>query len=158
MRALFLTMVATGLSLPARAEGQAIADLLAGIRDGGAWVGIPIQQGRGAISSTALPTAGLTLAGCLHVWPGHSGLWEIRAHDQVTDRTVELNVSPGVGAPFAHAFGMRAQVDLDFRWSEPRDTTLILWVGLELGGEASEEACEPRYRAGSSNRSVAPGR
>lgn len=143
-----LLLAAIWLALPLAAEAQAMADAMAGIRNGGGWVEIPIEAGEGTMSTMALPTLGMRLAGCMTVWPGHSGDFEIRAHERILDHVLEFTGKPGVGVPFAHTFGMRAQIDFDFHWSEPRDTTLLLWIGVDLSGGDGEEACEPKYAGG----------
>jgi hypothetical protein len=130
---------------------QEAGEVLSGIRNGGGWISIPIQGGVAEVSTGRLPSAGMTLVGCLNVWHGHSGEWQIRAHDTVSDSTVVVRATPGVGVPFSHTFGLSAQVDFDFRWSEPRDTTLLVWVGLAIG-KTKEEACEPTYGDGSPRR------
>ena len=137
------------LTVPAPVLAQAtgptagIGQLLTGMRDGGGWVGIPIEGGRGVFSTTTLPTAALSVAGCVNVWWGHSGSWEILAHESVLGSNLRIQAEPGVGVPFEHDFGMTAQVDFEFHWSEPRDTTLMLWVGLDPTLESPEEACDP---------------
>lgn len=144
MRGLFGGIVAIVLlSAPARGDAQVIADVLGMVRDGGGWVGIPIQTGVGTYRSGVLPTMGLSLNGCVQVAPGHSGDWKIAAHDRVTRDDLLLEAVPGVGVPFAHTFGLQAQIDFEIRWSEPRDTTLVLWVGLALGTDRAGAPCEP---------------
>ena len=138
-----LTLLLLAVASPA--QGQGVADVMAGLRAGGGWVGIPIENGRGTFSTVTVPTAMLELAGCVNVWYGHSGTWEIAARENGNGGTLQITAEPGVGVPFRHDFGLKAQVDVDFRWSEPRDTTLMLWVGLDLMGETGEDACEPRY-------------
>lgn len=136
--ALSLAITAPALS------AQESADVLAGLRNGGGWVSIPIVAGRGSMSTAQLPTMGMTLAGCMTVWPGHSGDFQIRAHETLADTTLVVNARPGVGVPFSHTFGAKAQLDFSFRWSEARDTTLVLWLGLAVG-RTQQEACEPAY-------------
>ena len=121
-----------------------VADVMEGLRNGGGWVSIPIQGGVGSARTPMLPSVGITLVGCVNVWEGHSGQWEMRAHDTVTDSVLVITAEPGVGVPFSHTFGLRAQVDFDVRWSEPRDTTLLLWIGLTIG-RTIEEACRPVF-------------
>ena len=144
-RALALALASICLAPPVLSEAQGVADVMGGIRDGGGWVEIPIEGGEGALSTMTMPSAGLRLAGCMTVWPGHSGEFEIRAHERILDHVLEFTAEPGVGVPFSHTFGMRAQIDFDFRWSEPRDTTLLLWIGLEFGERTTEQSCEPKY-------------
>lgn len=125
-------------------HAQETADVLDGLRSGGGWVSIPIEDGVGSARTATMPAMGLTVTGCLNVWMGHSGEFEIQAHDAVADSSLVMSAVPGVGIPFSHTFGMQAQVDFDFRWSEPRDTTLLLWVGLAIG-KTVEEACQPVF-------------
>jgi hypothetical protein len=133
------------LSAPAATAAQDMGTVMMGMRNGGGWVGIPIAQGKGSFSTITLPTAAMSIAGCLNVWWGHSGSFEIRAHESVLGSNLRIQAEPGVGVPFEHDFGMTAQVDFEFEWSEPRDTTLMLWVGLDPTLEAPEEACEPQH-------------
>lgn len=141
-------LVIACLATTVRAEGQVVSEVMSGIQNGGGWVEVPIQNGLGSMSTMTLPTIGLTLAGCITVWPGHSGSWVLGAHDRVSDATLELTAEPGVGELFSHTFGLQAQIDFDFRWSEARDTTLLMWVGLNRGGEGEDQSCEPRYAGG----------
>jgi hypothetical protein len=125
------------------AAAQPLDDVLAAIRDGGGWVSVPIVAGHGTASTLPLPTMGLTLTGCVRVWDGHSGRWEIHATETVADTTMIVTSSPGQGVPFSHTFGLRSQVEVDIMWSEPRDTTLFLWVGLK-GANDERDACVPK--------------
>lgn len=144
--AVLLLLAATA---PAVVEAQGVTDMMGSIRQGGGWVNVPIVAGHGSFRTPTVPSIGMTLQGCVNVWPGHSGAWEIEAKDNVLGETVEMSAEPGIGVPFAHTFGMRTQVDFDFRWSEPRDTTLYLWVGVDTRGEGPESVCEPPLEGGS---------
>ena len=147
-----LVLVAAALiAAPAQASAQdqaGVTDVLSGLRSGGGWVGIPIVAGEGSFSTVRVPTMALSIAGCVNVWYGHSGSWEIEAREQVLGSVLRIDAEPGIGVPFEHDFGMQAQVDIDFRWSEPRDTTLMLWVGVDLAGEGGEAVCDPDYGDG----------
>jgi hypothetical protein len=145
MRTPLLLLAVSTLALTARADAQVVSEVMAGLREGGGWVSIPIEDGYGTFSTVTLPTAGMTLKGCLNVWHGHSGSWTVEAHERLRDVIVTLDAEPGIGVPFEHEFGMRAQIDFDFRWSEPRDTTLMLWVGVDFFGEGGDDSCEPVY-------------
>ena len=102
---------------------------------------VPIEGGVGSFSTYTLPTLGMSLNGCVTVLEAHSGSWHIRAHERVADHVLEVEVEPGVGRMFSHTFGMRAKIDFEFRWSEPRDTTLVLWVGVDFGSEPEGGTC-----------------
>ena len=143
---LFALVVLVAAPIRASAQNQAgVADVLSGLRSGGGWVAIPIVEGVGSFSTVTVPTMALSLAGCVNVWYGHSGSWDIEAHEQMLGSMLRIEAEPGVGVPFEHDFGLQAQVDIDFRWSEARDTTLLLWVGIDLAGEGGESVCEPDY-------------
>lgn len=137
-------LVAAALLTAVPLHAQTTSDIMAGLRNGGGWAAIPIVQGEGRVRTGTLPTMGMTLAGCVNVWPGHSGSFEIHARDAVSDSVLVIEAHPGRGVPFSHTFGMQAQMDFGVRWTEPRDTTLTLWIGLAVG-KTPEEACEPVY-------------
>ncbi|MBM4183789.1 MAG: hypothetical protein FJ207_06120 [Gemmatimonadetes bacterium] len=124
-------------------QGQALDGVMAAIRNGGGWVSVDIRGGRGSASTLPLPTMGMTLSGCVNVWEGHSGRWRIRARDTVAEKTIETNSVPGQGVTFTHEFGLRSQLEVEFIWSEPRDTTLLLWVGLG-DAESDPDVCVPK--------------
>lgn len=148
---ILLLALSTALVLPNSAQGQS-GDLLRSIRQGGGWVAIPIAEGSGTMQSTVVPTLGLTLSGCVQVWPGHSGEWTLEARDPVNDGKLDVTTTPGRGVPFSYRTGARSQVDLQVRWSERRDTTLLLWVGLEGLSRDDRDACTPVYDEGSGGR------
>jgi len=128
---------------PTPGAGQSVGPLLEAIRQGGSWVNIPIEDGKGSVETAEVPTFGLELAGCARVWSGHSGTWTVEAADLVADRTFTATLDPDEAVRFRHRSGPRARLTVDVQWSEPRDTTLFLWVGL--GGEERRngDACEP---------------
>lgn len=126
-------------------ERPGVTDVLSGLRNGGGWVSIPILAGRGSFSTAHIPTMGLSVAGCVNVWPRHSGSWQFEIREQVLGSVLTIDAQPGVGVPFQHDFGMQAQVDVDFRWSENRDTTLMLWIGVSATGEINDSLCQPSY-------------
>ncbi len=125
------------------AEGQTVSDLLASVQRGGGWISVPIRNGTGHVSTATVPTMGATLSGCVHVWGGHSGDWAIEARDALGTGSLSMNAGPGESQPFRYTAGMRSRLEIDFAWSEPRDTTLFLWVGLARPNQAPEETCEP---------------
>jgi len=144
MRHLFISLTAILLIATDSAEAQSLTDVTSSIRDGGGWVAIAIEGGEGSYSSPRLPTLNLKLNGCVTVWDQLSGSWEIEATETVTGTKLLLSAEPGVGVSFTHQFGVQSQVDVSFRWSEPRDTTLLLWVGLTINPDGVDAVCEPR--------------
>jgi hypothetical protein len=143
--ALLLAAALVGFA-PAPAHGQMEA-VMAAIRNGGGWVSIDIQDGRGAAKTLPMPAMGMKLSGCMQVWEGNTGRWRIRAHDVVTDAIIEASSLPGEDVPFEHEFGLRTQLEVEFIWSEPRDTTLFLWVGLG-DAESDPDVCTPKGPSG----------
>ena len=143
MRLRTALFTAATLAVPVGLSGQGVGEMMSTLRAGGTWVTIPIVAGEGTYSTTTIPTATMTLNGCLNVWPGHSGSWEIDAVEKVQGASLEIEAEPGVGVPFRHQFGMTAQLDFDFRWSEARDTTLYIWVGVDMSGSGDASICEP---------------
>lgn len=138
----FLLLAATvGRATPLQAQG--LEAVMAAIRDGGGWVSVDIRGGRGTASTLPMPTMGMSLTGCVNVWEGNSGRWQIRARDTVAETTLETNSVPGQGVSFSHDFGLRTQLEVEFLWSEPRDTTLFLWVGLG-DAESDPDVCIPK--------------
>ncbi len=129
------------MALPA----QNVADLLDSIRRGGGWVRIPIETGSGTLLTATLPTLGLRLSGCAQVWGGHSGEWDIRARDTQGPGRLALRARVGQPVPFEYDTGVLAQLSIDVRWSERRDTTLLLWVGLDGPVHSGAAACRPVY-------------
>ena len=144
MRHLFISLTAILLIATDSAKAQSLTDVTSSIRDGGGWVAIAIEGGEGSYSSPRLPTLNLKLNGCVTVWDELSGSWEIEATETVSGSNLLLSAEPGVGVPFSHQFGVQAQVDVSFRWSEPRDTPLLLWVGLTVNPDGVDAVCEPR--------------
>lgn len=137
-------LVATAVGgSPTVASGQTVGDLLASVQNGGGWVSVPIQNGVGHVTTAAVPTMGVRLSGCVHVWGGHSGHWDIEANDALGSARLAMSAGPGESVPFTYTAGMRSKLEIDFAWSEPRDTTLFLWVGLARPNEAPEDTCEP---------------
>lgn len=135
-------LVATACAFPRPASAQSFSELLNVIRRGGGWVAVPVESGRGTLQSASVPTGGLRLEGCARVWSGHSGSWRIRAEDVVSDEVLEATLVPGETVTFDHESSSRARVRLDVTWSEPRDTTFLLWVGL--GARSPErDPCTP---------------
>ena len=140
-----LSMLAAAVVLapPASAEAQSVGELLASVQRGGGWVSVPIKNGTGHVSTATLPTVGMTVAGCVHVWGGHTGRWDIQARDALGSGRFQMKAAAGESAPFTYTAGMRSQLEVDFSWSEPRDTTLFLWVGLARPNQDPGATCEP---------------
>ncbi len=137
-------VTASLLLLASGARAQEAEDVLDGLRNGGGWVSVDLEDGVGSVRTARVPTLGMTVAGCLNVWGGHSGTFEIHARDLISDTSLVVRAEPGSGVPFRHTFGAQAQLEVEFRWTEPRDTTLLMWIGLAVG-RTVEEACEPVF-------------
>ncbi|MGW8266604.1 MAG: hypothetical protein ACWGSQ_09570 [Longimicrobiales bacterium] len=142
----FLLAFLLGL-VPGAAGGQTLLELLWGIEEGGGWVRIPVQRGEGSLQTAVLPSRGLSLRGCAQVWGGHSGSWDIQARDLLGTAALDVSLLPGEPRDFTYQAGPRSRLQVDVRWSEPRDTTLLLWVGLETP-RFPRDPCQPVYGGG----------
>lgn len=137
--------------MPAPVAAQSLLDLLAAVRQGGGWISLPVERGRAHLKTRALPTGGLELDGCLRVWHGHTGRWRIQAEDTYTGQRLERRAASDEPVSFSVETGPWAQLDVEVQWSEPRDTTLILWVGVRRAGRSpgvGRDPCEPVYGDG----------
>ena len=161
-RARRIAVVAALLSAAgaAPAPAQAVSDVLESIRTGGGWISVPIRNGSGGIRTAAVPGLGLTVTGCIQVWDGHSGRWTIRARDLAGSGRLDAELRPGQPWRFTYTAGVTAQIDVETRWSERRDTTLHLWVGVQsLSDESGRDPCEPVYgERGASGRGTGASR
>ncbi len=140
------------LALPSPGRAQAAGELIRAIRQGGGWVYIPITGGTGGLSTDTIPTLSVPLNGCVTIWPGHTGEWTIAARDPVNGGSLDAVALPGRGVPFSYRTGLRSLLDVRIRWSEPRDTLLHVWVGLDVPA-SQRDACTPVYsQAGDGGR------
>lgn len=140
---LFLAAWFVPFTPPTSAQAQSVGELMASVQRGGGWVSVPIENGIGHVSTATVPTVGLTVAGCVHVWAGHTGRWDIQARDALGEGRLRMEAGAGESVPFTYTAGMRSQLEIDFSWSEARDTTLFLWVGLARPNQDPESTCVP---------------
>lgn len=147
-RARVLALLVWALALwPSGLSAQSMGDVFRILGEGGRWVGIPVTEGRGFVQTRAVSTYGLAVRGCVRVWDGHSGRWDLRATDLKGPGTLEVSVAPGEEAPFRYQLGREAQLRLEVEWSESRDTTLLVWVGVDAG-DRGEPECAPNRGPG----------
>ena len=137
-----LVILAASVGSVSPATGQ-IADLLQAMNQGGGWISLDVVDGHGSYQSTAMPVGGLRFDGCFQVWRGHSGEWKVRAEDKLGDGELEVTTTPGEPVDFAYRAGFQAQLDVSVEWSEPRDTTLFMWVGLSAFASGARDVCQP---------------
>lgn len=145
MRTILLGLLSLFVWVPASpVHGQTLGEVLEAIRIGGGWVRIPVEAGRGRLLTPALPSAGRVVEGCMEIWPGHSGSWSLAVNDTYGNGNLEATAEPADDIPFTYETGLLAQLDVDVRWSEPRDTTLLVWIGLQ-NARGDRDPCEPVY-------------
>jgi len=147
MRAIPFLLALTLALGPDAAGGQDLLQRLWGIDQGGGWVRIPVERGEGSLQTAVLPVGRVSLRGCAQVWGGHSGSWDIQARDLLGTAALDVSLRPGEPRTFAYEAGPRSRLQVNVRWSEPRDTTLLLWVGLETP-RLQRDPCEPVYGEG----------
>jgi len=87
----------------------------------------------------------------MEIWPGHSGSWSLEVTDTYGNGRLETRARPADDIPFTYDTGMLAQLEVDVRWSEPRDTTLLVWVGLQ-SARGDRDPCEPVYQTTNAQR------
>ncbi len=127
---------------PGLADAQ-LARLLQTLRDGGGWARFAVEGGRGGYRSSPVPVAGLSLSGCFQVVQPRTGAWTITARDMLGDGKIEATVAAGEPVRFSYEAGFRTRLDVVVEWSEPRDTTLVLWVGLDTLADEDRDSCRP---------------
>lgn len=138
-------LIAVALAVSAfPAQGQ-IFELMRIVGEGGSWLALPVTAGRASLQGPAVPVAGLALDGCLRVWDGHSGEWTIRAEDRLGGSRLDVTATPGQPVRFEFRGGVQAQLDVQVEWSEARDTTLHVWVGVAppSGRDGERDICQP---------------
>lgn len=142
-------------AVPTSAEGQ-LGRLLQAVKEGGGWARFSVEEGRGGYRSAAVPVAGLSLDGCFQVVQPATGTWTLTARDLLGDGRIEATVGAGEPVRFSYEAGFRTQLDVVVEWSEPRDTTLVVWIGLETLAQEGRDVCQPpggqRLQAGAGGR------
>ena len=140
------------LAPTAGAEAQVLQAMKA-LSEGGSWINLPVRNGRAAIRGPVVPLAGLAVDVCLVVWRRHSGEWTVHAKDERGGQTIDTVALPGEPVRFAYKAGFTARFSVDVEWSEPRDTTLFVWVGASRargrgddGPDDDEDICTPRVK------------
>jgi len=136
--------LSAALALPAPAEGQ-IAQVLKAVNSGGSWIQLPVEAGHASYRSPAFPLAGMAFDGCVKIWERHSGSWTISATDAMGDARLDVTAAPGEPVRFDYKAGFQAQLEVDIEWSEPRDTTLFVWVGVStaMNQDPDRDICQP---------------
>ena len=138
-RVLGMAVFLAAFLLPTAPADAQLVQLLKAIGNGGSWINLPVEKGRASLRSPIVPLAGMAFNGCLHVWSGHTGEWTMRAEDTLGGEKLEVVAEPGKPVRFDYKAGLRAQLDLNVEWSEPRDTTLFMWIGLARGKKEDEK-------------------
>jgi len=59
-----------------------------------------------------------------------------------------VEVEPGEPVEFSYTTGTLSRLTVEARWSEARDTTLLVWIGLETRTPRRPDACVPVYGNG----------
>lgn len=126
---------------PAPAASQTVQQILTVMQQGGTWLSLPIVEGKGSYLGTAVPTLGLALKGWFQVADVHRGEWTIKVVDLAKGggtSVVDARVAPGQRVPVAYEAGPTVRMRVDVTWSEPADTVLWVWVGVQRGEDGSE--------------------
>ncbi len=158
-RTLFLALLAWGALFfagPSPGEAQ-LAQILEALSKGETWVNLPVKEGRGLWTTPSVPAFGLRFEGCARIWEKHSGTWKITATDLVGGEEVRLEGGPGAERRFSYEGGAVAKLQVQVEWSEPRDTTLFLWIGLKTAVKQESDADPCAKQQAPAQRSQLPG-
>jgi len=60
-----------------------------------------------------------------------------------------VEVEPGEPVEFSYTTGTLSRLSVEARWSEARDTTLLVWIGLETQNPRRPDPRVPVYGSGS---------
>ena len=147
-----LALTGFALTVPATAAEAQLVEAMKALSEGGSWLNLPVRNGKAALRGPLVPLAGLAVDGCLVVWRRHSGEWTIHAKDERSGQAIDTVVIPGTPVRFAYKAGGTARFSVEIEWSEPRDTTLFVWLGASRvrrgsgddGAEGNgEDICTP---------------
>lgn len=117
-------------------QGQSLQQIMQVMQDGGTWLSLPIEDGRGTFTGATVPTMGMSLEGWFQVSDVHRGEWSIKVVDLTRSpgaTVVETRAKPGERIPVVYNAGPTVRVQVDVMWSEPADTVLWVWVGMPAG-------------------------
>lgn len=148
-----LSLAGIALTVPATAAEAQLLQAMKALSEGGSWINLPVRNGKAALRGPLVPLAGLSVDVCLVVWRRHSGQWTVHLKEERSGQAIDTVALPGEPVRLAYKAGFTARFSVDVEWSEPRDTTLFVWVGASRargrGGDddpddEEEDICTPR--------------
>jgi len=152
---LSLALTGFALTVPVTAAEAQLLETMKALSEGGSWLNLPVRSGKAALRGPLVPLGGLAINGCFVVWRRHSGEWTVHAKDERSGQAIDTVAIPGAPVRFAYKAGFTARFSVDVEWSEPRDTTLFIWVGASRARRGSsddgaegdgEDICTPRIQ------------
>ena len=150
---LLLALTGFAITMPATAAEAQLLEAMKALSEGGRWLNLPVHDGKAEIRGPLVPLAGVAVDGCFVVWRHHSGEWTVHAKDERSGQAIDTVAIPGSPVRFAYKAGFTARFSVEVEWSEPRDTTLFVWVGVSRARRGSsddgaegdgEDICTPR--------------
>lgn len=121
------------LLTPAAAGAQTLQQIFQVMQDGGAWLSLPIEGGKGTYTGALVPTMGMAVEGWFQVADVNRGEWSIKVVDMAREpgaTVVDTKVRSGQRVPVSYEAGPTVRMKVDVTWSEPADTLLWVWVAL----------------------------
>ncbi|WP_340820169.1 hypothetical protein [Methanolobus sp. WCC4] len=85
---------------------------------------LPIKNGKGH-QSASQTTFGITISGDFEITSPSEGTWDIVVKDGNSTILNKKGVKKGEKISFKHKTGFKANISLDAKWSESKDTTLM---------------------------------
>ncbi|SFM68330.1 hypothetical protein [Methanolobus profundi] len=84
---------------------------------------LPVKNGKGH-QSVSQTTAWVTISGNFEITSPDEGTWDIVVKDGSSTILNKKGVKKGQKVDFKHKTGFKANISLDAKWSESKDTTL----------------------------------
>ena len=90
-------------------------------------ISVPVKNGHGTVS-TSKTTFGITMEGHFEIKSPDNGTWTLVVKDGKNTIINKSGVKKGEQIPFKYHTGFKISMHFDAKWSEIKDTTLIIHV------------------------------
>ena len=90
-------------------------------------ISVPVKNGHGTASTSKI-TLGITMEGHFEIKSPDNGTWTLVVKDGKNTIINKSGVKKGEQIPFKYHTGFKTSMHFDAKWSEIKDTTLIIHV------------------------------